>query len=123
MEQDLVDRYLGGFIRRLELPGKSDIDALLTAQPELNRTWRNVKDYCRNRILARHGVTASMQSEGSVNTSTEPRHFPASTDAIMDGGCTESLRRISSRRSIATEIGMQICTVTISAILLKFENS
>lgn len=50
-EKDIIDKYLDSFIRRKEIPSKSDIEALLCAEPQMERTWRNIKDYCRNRII------------------------------------------------------------------------
>jgi hypothetical protein len=55
MEQQAVDRHLGKFLRTFKLPGRKDIDACLSAEPILavnGRSWKNVKDYIRNRIVA-----------------------------------------------------------------------
>ena len=54
VERNAVHRYLGSFIQRKVIPGKSDIEILLEAEPHINRTWRNIKDYCRNLYQTNH---------------------------------------------------------------------
>lgn len=52
-EKEAVFRHLGKFILLKALPGKKSIDDCISAEPILkNRSWRIVKDYCRNRITA-----------------------------------------------------------------------
>ena len=48
-EQAAVFRHLGHLIEAQILPGRSAIDACKRAELVLeNRTWRNIKDFCRN---------------------------------------------------------------------------
>ena len=50
-EQAAVSRHLFPAIIRGRLPGKCDIEQCIKAEPVLkNRTWKNIKDYCRSRI-------------------------------------------------------------------------
>lgn len=52
-EQNAVIKHLEKFILTRRLPGKSDVEKCLKAEPVLNgRTWRNVRDFCRNRYIS-----------------------------------------------------------------------
>ena len=54
-EQDAVLKHLSKFILLKRIPGKMDIDNCIAKEPALSRrSWKNVKDFCRNRILSTH---------------------------------------------------------------------
>ena len=47
-EKAAVYRHLRNFIVTKRLPGKGEIDKCIAAEPALsNRSWTNVKDFCR----------------------------------------------------------------------------
>jgi hypothetical protein len=53
-EKRAVERHLGKILRLFKLPGRKDIDACLSVETVLTangRSWKNVKDYIRNRIV------------------------------------------------------------------------
>jgi len=50
-EQAAVIRHLRPAILQGRLPGKSEIEDCIGAEPCLqNRTWKNIKDFCRSRM-------------------------------------------------------------------------
>lgn len=50
-EKVAVDKHLGRLLDKNKLPGKKDITACMNAEAALkSRTWRNVKDFCRNKL-------------------------------------------------------------------------
>ena len=50
-EKDVVSRHLGSYILRGNLSGKIIIVKCMEPERVLkNRSWRNIKDYCRNQI-------------------------------------------------------------------------
>ena len=51
-ERVAVETHLKKFIIQGVLPGKKNIEKCIEMEQEIlkNRTWRNVKDYCRNKI-------------------------------------------------------------------------
>jgi hypothetical protein len=52
-EQEAVERQMGVFLRAFKLPGMQDCTSCLSKETILvGRSWRNVKDYVRNRIVA-----------------------------------------------------------------------
>ena len=54
-EQAAVYKHLGHFINAKNLHGRSAIDACKRAELVLeNRTWRNIKDSCRNSMITKH---------------------------------------------------------------------
>lgn len=53
-EKYAVQKHFGRMIILKRLPGKSEIETCLGAEPELRgRTCKNVKDFVRNKITAR----------------------------------------------------------------------
>ena len=50
-EEDVISRHLGSYILRGNLPGKIIIVKCMEKEWVLkNRSWKNIKDYCRNQI-------------------------------------------------------------------------
>ena len=53
-EKKAVLKHLGKFIVKNKLPGKKDIDDCIRAETILcERSWRNVKDFCRNKMQSK----------------------------------------------------------------------
>lgn len=52
-EKCAVLRHLDTLILMHRLPGKMDVEKCKRAEPDANeRSWRNVRDFCRNRITS-----------------------------------------------------------------------
>ena len=55
-EKTAVIKHLGGFILQKKLPGKNKIlEAIRASHGVLEkRNWRNIKDFCRNKMKTRN---------------------------------------------------------------------
>lgn len=54
-EKSAVELHFKAFIEGKKLPGKLDIEAVIDQEPVLQqRTWQNIKDFCRNALLGVH---------------------------------------------------------------------
>ncbi|KAL3882846.1 hypothetical protein ACJMK2_029150 [Sinanodonta woodiana] len=54
-EKAAIMKHLGKLIIRMMPPGKNEINNCLRTEPALRlRNWRNVKDFCRNKIQSLH---------------------------------------------------------------------
>ena len=54
-ERAAVDRHLGTHIEKNRLPGKMEIERCIRSESALKeRTWKNVKDFCRNLMTSKN---------------------------------------------------------------------
>lgn len=52
-ERDAVEKHLLTYILRGKIPGADEIRKCLREENVLNgRNWKNVKDFCRNKIIS-----------------------------------------------------------------------
>ena len=60
-EKAAVERHLGAFMTvQSRLPGKSEIERCLKAEPALkHRSWRNVKDFIRNKKVIKSKLSGN----------------------------------------------------------------
>ena len=98
VEKNVVYKYLASFIQQKEIPRKSDIEILLEAEPHINRTWRNIKDYCRNLYLTNHTNIIEEAGDNSDNDDTNPKPIHTHTTRISDRRDNEE--HLSSRGTI-----------------------
>ncbi|PIK57336.1 hypothetical protein BSL78_05725 [Apostichopus japonicus] len=53
-ERDAIMKHFSGLILRNKLPGKTEIERVMVKEKSLHsRSWRNIKDFCRNCIVSK----------------------------------------------------------------------
>ncbi|XP_027889872.1 uncharacterized protein LOC114154727 [Xiphophorus couchianus] len=76
-EVQAVEKHLMSFIKKHKIPQKSDCVQCLEAEPRalMNRSWKGVKDYVRNRITTLQRQTGSSK-EPSKSRTAKKKHKP-----------------------------------------------
>ncbi|XP_071810901.1 uncharacterized protein [Apostichopus japonicus] len=53
-ERDAIMKHFSGLILRNKLPGKTEIERVMVKEKSLHsRSWRNIKDFCKNCIVSK----------------------------------------------------------------------